>query len=101
MNIYLKMLFLTFNYIIINFGELKLFFKNYTLINAINTTKQVKVLRKKEFTAIFLNLKEKTYIFYVTRFVCYKLRISFRKLESKLLRLLISTQLFHQSKKTL
>lgn len=67
-NVVLMMLFLSFNNVKMNFLELKIFFKNLHSYKSISIIKKVKLVKKKQFATIALNLKKESYIIYIVRF---------------------------------
>lgn len=65
-NIGYKMSFFIIIYIKINFLEIKLFKRTYILIKLILTSNQFQLIEKKEFLSIALDVKEKSYIIYIS-----------------------------------
>lgn len=64
-NVVLEILFVTLSNLKMNFVELKIFCRIYTSIKAILITKQIKLIKKKEFIVEVLNLEEKIFIVYI------------------------------------
>lgn len=62
MNIALRILFLTLSIIEVNFTNREFKWKSYTIVKAFPTTKQVELVRNKEFAAAALNLDNKIFI---------------------------------------
>lgn len=58
-----------------NFSEPELFIKTYIPTKAMLFTKQVELIRKKEFTIVHFNLQEKNFVFLMTRLVNINLSI--------------------------
>lgn len=65
MDIKLGMLNFTLSSIEINFLEQKLSQKSYTTVEALSTTKRVKLVGKNKITTIVLDLDDKTFIVYI------------------------------------
>lgn len=67
-NITFKMLFLVLNNVELNFNNRVLRWRSYIAIIAFPTTRQVELIRKKEFTTASLYPKDNTFVFYVAFF---------------------------------
>ena len=65
MNITLKMPFFTMNNIEIDFVGHHIYYRMYTITELPLTTRQVKLIKKKEFTIIVFDLQNKAFIVYV------------------------------------
>ena len=65
MEVVLEMLFLTFSNANIEFAEKELTWRSYIAVEALPTTKQVKLIDKKEFAKTALDEKFKTFVMYV------------------------------------
>ena len=66
--IVLKMLFLTLSGKDIDFLGQELWWRTYTIEKALSTTRRVKLVGKKEFTAVALDREHETYVVHVASF---------------------------------
>ena len=65
-NIVFGMLFFTPSSADIDFPKKELWWRFYTIEEALSTTKQVELVRKKEFAAVAFDLRYETFVVYVT-----------------------------------
>lgn len=61
----LEMLFLTFNRAKLRFAKKKLIQRSYTAVKALFTTRRIKIINKKEFTSVVLDLEDKSFVIYI------------------------------------
>lgn len=75
MNVVLKILFLSLTNIKVNFQKSKIFYKTITPTKSILKIKEVKVIKKKEFTTVVLNSQKEIYFVYIAMLAYSNLQI--------------------------
>ena len=65
LQVILRILFLTFSKANIRFAEQELVWKTYTAVEALPTTKKVKIIDKREFTVVALNADDETFVMHI------------------------------------
>ena len=65
LQVILRILFLTFSKANIRFAEQELVWKTYTAVEALPTTKKVKIIDKREFTVVALNADDETFVVHI------------------------------------
>lgn len=74
----LRILFLIFSNIEINFLERKFNWGLYTIIEALSTTKQIELIRKKEFAATVFDPNNETFVIYIIFFNSTNVHLSYK-----------------------